>query len=361
MCTWLLLFRLLVLPLFSYCVDVDLAQLSTFQYRSRLLDDGHVYHFTLQRPCAAACSARFLVCNDYSCRPLHLGLPRRKGPLAYLDLAWMYALFSIETQPLAVQTLFFQRLQPFRSLIGRANQINRGRQPRSTRMRRDGTPRVQELGQARRPRDTHVLCKVLCGEDESREVRTRLAYLGEVLYALCALDQCYDGDWRLCTLCLYAACGVSLGQHVPYNIGNEVKVCGGFAFGQHDGVEMLAFQYGREVLERESRVHAVYAHTCFLYGARARFGEDREEVGAGFGFHVRRDGVFEVVGYRVDVHGGGFVQHLLGRAWDWTTVSWKLVKVVGGRVPYMTARRIILPEVAMLRWPIQRLVVCLES
>jgi hypothetical protein len=75
-------------------------------------------------------------------------------------------------------------------------------------------------------------------------------------------------------------------------------------------------------LQGEAGGDAVYPDGLFADGGDAVAVQDCEDVGAGFGFLVDCDAVFEVVGYAVDGEGAGFFEEAHGGAGDCRGVSW---------------------------------------
>lgn len=101
---------------------------------------------------------------------------------------------------------------------------------------------------------------------------------------------------------------MAFGEGLAEDVGDEVQVAGPVDFGHDEGVEVGSAQDCGEVLQGEAGAYAVYPHGLFADAGDAVAVEDREDVGAGFGFFVDGYRVFEVVGYAVDGEGAGFFE-----------------------------------------------------
>ena len=101
---------------------------------------------------------------------------------------------------------------------------------------------------------------------------------------------------------------MAFGESLAQDVGDEVQVAGAVYFGDDEGVEVFALEDLGEVLQGEAGGDAVDSDGLFADAGGAVAVQDCEDVGAGFGFFVYCDAVFEVVGYAVDGEGAGFFE-----------------------------------------------------
>ena len=162
----------------------------------------------------------------------------------------------------------------------------------------DGGASVEELGQGGRTGEREVEREVFRGEDQAVQQGRSGTYGAQGHDRPRGLDE-RDDLQRMSLLLIRRIC-LPLRLHVPYNVRNEVQIRRRVHFGYDHGVDIGRLQHRRQIVHGQARLDSVDTDRLFLDGGGARPFQEVAKACSRFGFALRSDRVFEIVGDIVD-------------------------------------------------------------